>query len=257
MICLLCNSKYFQHMLYPTKFFTSRPQSFVSSTSSPSAAAANGGQLALGLLAGSSVVLALVRGLITGHWWFFAFVVWNLFLAVFPLGLMLTLRDLQRAGVVAPNRRGRVVTWLWLGMWLLFMPNAPYIITDLFHLRYTDADLIWYDTLMIFLCAVAGLLAGVYSTALAHRTLRRLTNVLVAWAVVLACQGLAGFGIYLGRYVRLNSWDLWSHPGWVAGSLVAAVHTPLAQKMALTYGFALTVIYVAFHIYSERKTLIV
>ena len=236
-------------MLYPAKLLVERTL--------PTVKPSTGKRLtALTLLTGICFVLASARGLLTGNWWFFMFLMWNLFLAFFPLGIVLVLRDLDQSGVLGRGRRNRLVSWLMVGGWLLFMPNAPYIITDLFHLRMTDANLVWFDTLMIFVAAVTGLLAGLYSTLLAHRTLKTLAGSLPAWALIMACQGLAGFGIYLGRYIRWNSWDMVTQPMLLTRSLWASLHDPLAQKVALTYGFGLATLYVAFYIYVEKERII-
>lgn len=233
-------------MLYPTKFLVERTLSTVTPSNGK-------GLTALTLLTGSCFVLVTTRGVLTGNWWFFMFLMWNLFLAWFPLGVMLVLRDLQASGVLGRGQGSRVVSWLLIGLWLLFMPNAPYIITDLFHLRITDSELVWFDTLTIFVAALTGLLAGLYSTLLAHRTLRTLTGPLPAWVLIMACQGLAGFGIYLGRYIRWNSWSILTEPMVLTRSLWASLHDPLAQKVALTYGFGLATLYVAFYIYVEKE----
>ncbi|MEZ0539245.1 DUF1361 domain-containing protein [Fibrella arboris] len=235
-------------MLYPTKFLVERTLPTVTPSKGK-------GLIALTLLTGTCFIFAITRGLLTGNWWFFLFLGWNLFLAWFPLGVMLVLRDLRAAGVLGRGQRDRVFSWMMIGGWLLFMPNAPYIITDLFHLRVTDSDLVWFDTLMIFLGALAGLLAGLYSTLLAHRTLQTLTGTLPAWLLILVCQGLAGFGIYLGRYIRWNSWNIMTQPMILTRSLWTSLHDPLAQKVALTYGFGLATLYVAFYIYvNEQKS---
>ncbi len=232
-------------MLYLTKFLVERTLPTVTSSKGK-------GLAALTLLTGSCFFLVTARGVLTGNWWFFMFLLWNLFLAWFPLGVMLVLRDLRMSGVLGRGRLDRTVSWLMVGLWLLFMPNAPYIITDLFHLRMTDGQLVWFDTLMIFVGALTGLLAGLYSTLLAHRTLRSLTGSLSAWTLIMACQGLAGFGIYLGRYIRWNSWSIMTQPMILTRSLWTSLHDPLAQKVALTYGFGLATLYVAFYIYVEK-----
>ena len=236
----------FSTMLYPTKFLVERTLPTVTPSKGK-------GLAALTLLTGASFVLATTRGVLTGNWWFFMFLMWNLFLAWFPLGIMLVLRDLRLSAALGRGRLDQTVSWLMIGLWLLFMPNAPYIITDLFHLRMTDSGLVWFDTLMIFVGAVTGLLTGLYSTLLAHRTLRSLTGSLSAWALIMACQGLAGFGIYLGRYIRWNSWSVLTEPMILTRSLWTSLHDPLAQKVALTYGFGLATLYVAFYIYVEKE----
>lgn len=205
------------------------------------------GLSALALLTVTGVCMVTVRGLITGNWWFFVMLTWNLALAVFPLGIMLILRDLIRAEVA-----NRWVISVALAGWLAFLPNAPYIITDLFHIRSIGETLLWFDTLSLFLFALTGLLAGLYATLLAHRLLNDLTLPVFGWLLVLLAQGLSGFGIYLGRYGRWNSWDILTNPGSLVKAIGKAMIDPMALMLTLTYGFTLMCLYVAFYLYSLR-----
>jgi uncharacterized membrane protein len=97
-------------------------------------------------------------------------------------------------------------------IWLLFFPNAPYIITDLIHLneRYNPAA--WYDILLLFSSALNGLLLGFYSLYLVHNKLRVQLSERMTWLLVFGFSVLSGYGIYLGRVLRWNSWDLFVHP---------------------------------------------
>ena len=233
-------------MLYPTKFLVRQ--------STPTVTSSQGeGLRALALLAAVSLLFGLGRGLFTGVWWFLILGAWNLFLALFPLGIMLVLRDLRAAPGLLTGIRLKLVTYSLVGLWLLFMPNGPYIITDLFHLRYSDNAYVYYDTMLIFVGALTGLLAGLYSTLLAHRLFNTLTNGLTAWGLVLACQALAGFGIFLGRFGRWNSWHLVSEPIGLSRALWDALQDPMAQKVTITYGFGLAVLYVAFLLFTESR----
>ncbi|GAA4408404.1 hypothetical protein GCM10023187_30200 [Nibrella viscosa] len=205
------------------------------------------GLTALALLTVTGLGMVTARGLITGNWWFFTMLTWNLALAWFPLGIMLVLRDLTKAQVA--NR------WLVgsaLAGWLVFLPNAPYIITDLFHIRSVGESLLWFDTLTLFLFALTGLLAGLYATLLVHRLLNDMTQPALAWLVVLTAQGLAGFGIYLGRYGRWNSWDVLTHPGSLLKAIGYAMRDPMVLTLTLTYGVTLACLYVAFYLYGLR-----
>jgi uncharacterized membrane protein len=220
----------------------------------PAIQAASGrGLRALSALTALGLCLVLARWLLTGNVWFLVMLTWNAVLAWFPLGVVLILRDL-----IAARRIGRVGAWLGLGVWLAFLPNAPYIITDLFHIQNLQAPLLWFDTLSIFLFATMGLLTGLYSTLLAHRLLSqlvvirpRLVRQLLVWGLVLGAQALAGFGIYLGRWGRWNSWHVLTKP-WILGQAVLdSLQTPLALKMTLVYGFVLAGLYVAFWLFVE------
>ena len=205
---------------------------------------------ALACLTAVGIIMATGRGLLTANWWFFVMLSWNVFLAWFPLGVQLVIRDLIQNRVV-----GRVGVWAGLGLWLLFMPNAPYIITDLFHIQSLSAPLLWFDTLMIFLFAMTGLLAGLYSSYLAHNLFDQLVGRWNAWGLIAVCQILAGFGIYLGRWGRWNSWHLMSKP-WLLGQAVwQSAHDHLAIKLTGVYGLVLLGVYVAFWLFvrDEKK----
>jgi uncharacterized membrane protein len=217
------------------------------------------GLRALYLLTGTCLLMTVTRGLLSHNWWFFICLTWNLFLAWFPLGVMLVWRDLSASGLLERGTLPSRVAVGALGVWLLFMPNAPYIITDLFHLRATSPELIYFDTLTVFLSALTGLLAGLYSSLLAHRVLLSLTRYvpaqpLIVWGIILGCQLLAGFGIYLGRFVRLNSWDLVTSPFWLVRSLWESITSPFAMKVSLTYGIPLAILYVAFYIFAHGRS---
>ncbi len=207
------------------------------------------GLRALTLLTATGLLLVTARGLLTGNWWFFVMLIWNLTLAWFPLGVVLVLLDLRRARLA-----GQWVMAGALAVWLAFLPNAPYIITDLFHIKNIQESLLWFDTLTIFIFAMTGLLIGLYSTLLVHRIIDPMAGRPGAWLLMLACQLLSGFGIYLGRFGRWNSWELMTHPFRLFRAVGLAVRDPLALKLTLTYGFGLACLYVAFFVYVNGLT---
>ncbi|GAB3940434.1 hypothetical protein GCM10028805_02220 [Spirosoma harenae] len=211
------------------------------------------GLRALTLLTAAGLSLVVTRGLLTGNWWFFVMLTWNLALAWFPLGVVLVIRDLRFNS--SPSSRLKS-PWLLIGgliLWLSFLPNAPYIITDLFHIKHIDQTLLWFDTMTIFLFALTGLLAGLYSILIVHRMLRPITGDLLTWALILASQVLSGFGIYLGRMGRWNSWDILTRPSSLTLAIARAYHDHVSIKLTLAYGFILIVLYVAFYWFTERE----
>ncbi|GAB3499564.1 hypothetical protein GCM10027341_23130 [Spirosoma knui] len=206
------------------------------------------GLIALAGLTAAGLALVTTRGLLTGNWWFFVMLTWNLFLAFFPLGVVLVLRDLRTAGFLSP--------WLLaigLAVWLAFLPNAPYIITDLYHIQHTPAQLLWFDTITLFLFALTGLLAGLYSMLVAHRMLRPLFGFGLTWMLMLAGQVLSGFGIYLGRFGRWNSWNVLTKPSMLVQAISQSYHDHLSIKLTLAYGFVLVVLYIAFYWYIDAE----
>ncbi|MFT6203701.1 MAG: putative membrane protein [Spirosomataceae bacterium] len=192
-------------------------------------------------------VLLFVRSYRTDFYLGFG-LLWNLFLAWIPLFFALVARRLK----------GRRYTSLFfVGFWLLFFPNAPYIITDLVHLQYLDQQLWWYDSLGIFITAFTGLLIGVYSIQIVHNLLNSFYNRAVSWLLIFGSMLLSGFGIYLGRFSRLNSWDIISNPLYLVKICIRDLQNPLAMKTTLLFGFVLSVIYIAhytlFNIEHELK----
>jgi uncharacterized membrane protein len=171
----------------------------------------------------------------------FMFLTWNLFLAWVPLAIaLLTYRRLEQGRL-----RGYHGLAGWAA-WLLFFPNAPYIITDLLHLTKRSAVPIWYDSLMVFSYALVGLLAGLLSLHLIHRVMDRLLGRVAAWVVVTGSLLLAGFGVYLGRFERWNSWDLLTNPAGLLGDVLVQLTNPTALRLTAVFALMLTLIYHTF-----------
>jgi uncharacterized membrane protein len=138
----------------------------------------------------------------------FLFMIWNMFLACIPL---FASRLLQVAHV-----RKIPDAWqlLLLVVWLLFLPNAPYVITDLIHLQPNlTMRLYWYDMALLLSCGAVGVMLGYASTLDVHRIVEERFGQRVGWAMAVATLLLSGFAIYLGRVLRWNSWDVVTNPG--------------------------------------------
>jgi uncharacterized membrane protein len=137
-----------------------------------------------------------------------AYLVWNLFLAWLPL--VFALFALERFSLTnnAGDRRG-----LLMGIaWLLFFPNAPYIFTDLVHVLAMGRPTFWTELMLILIVALTGFLAGFLSLQVMHGLAIRRWGRAAGWLFVAGVSGLAGFGVYLGRFTRLNSWDVLLNP---------------------------------------------
>ena len=151
-----------------------------------------------------SLMLVAGRALMTGRG-IFLFLVWNLFLAVIPFAIstMLgTARGPLRARLLVPVGAA----------WLLFFPNAPYILTDLFHLERRAGVPLWYDLALILSCAWNGLMLAYASLADMQRLVQLRLGTGAGWAFATLALLLSSFGIYLGRYLRFNSWDVLANP---------------------------------------------
>ena len=167
-------------------------------------------------------IVALGVGLVIGRKLYF-WLAWNLLLAVISLALS--------SVALAVHKIKPVVMGLLLVIWLLFLPNAFYVTTDLVHLSRTS----FYTTdgvtfvanyhqnlgpyvllLVIFAGAVLGLLAGVASIADIAKLMarKRWSRMASRWVLVVIFV-LTGFGLYIGRFLRLNSWDVWNPVGFL------------------------------------------
>jgi uncharacterized membrane protein len=136
----------------------------------------------------------------------FTYLIWNLFLAWIPFVVAIVLYDGQRRGA-------RPSALLFLGaLWLVFFPNAPYIVTDFVHLDHDPLSPYWYDALTIGAFAATGMLLGLGSLYLVHSVVRKEIGAVAGWLTAAAALALGSVGIYVGRFVRLNSWDLWTSP---------------------------------------------
>jgi uncharacterized membrane protein len=157
---------------------------------------------ALLFTSGLATVIWFVRFVYTGSI-VFVFLLWNLFLAWLPVLFAL----LARRSSATPLGR-----WLWGGLWLLFFPNAPYLLTDLLHLGQIGRVPIWYDLIMLLTFALAGLFLGLASLFWLHDLVTKSWNGLTGWLFVVAALGLSSFGVYIGRFLRWNSWDIFLSP---------------------------------------------
>lgn len=155
---------------------------------------------------------------------------WNLFPAWLPLAFAL----LAREEFHSPKLRN----WRFLGFaaaWLLFFPNAPYIFTDLIHLTTYFYRHFWVDLVLILLCAMTGLILGFVSLFLMQGVVRRLFGNSASWLFVLVVAGLSGFGIYLGRFLRFNSWDVFWKPMALSREIGTWAVNPLAHSNSLAF----------------------
>ncbi len=187
-----------------------------------------------------SSALAVGLWAFRSEWWtprIFRFLVWNLFLAWLPY--------LWSLWALSIHRRQPGRWWLLLlpaTLWLLFFPNAPYLITDLVHLRSYPPVPQWYDIGMLISFAWAGCFLAVVSLYAMHQIVRAYTGRVWSWLIVVGMMGLGGLGIYMGRFLRWNSWDIFLYPADVIGDITHRLAHPLSNLQ--TYG--VTLVFAAF-----------
>ena len=165
------------------------------------------------------------------HYWYMA---WNLLLAWIPMVLAIAF------GAAAVQRRRRPFRLVLFAGWLLFLPNAPYMATDVIHLRYSPIPLVQYVMFAAF--AATGLLLGLGSAYVMHCALLPRWRRQYVDALVYGCFVLCGIGIYLGRVVQLNSWDAVVAPDKFAravGSRVDSLNRVGRRRRCLSSGLPL------------------
>ena len=171
------------------------------------------------LLFASGVCLAMLASrALFAHRWELGFYPWNLVLAWIPLLLARRIYGL---------RADRSPRYGLLGvcavLWFFFFPNAPYIVTDLVHLKTRAPVPKWFDLLMMVSFAWTGLCLGYLSLYLMQEVVRSWLGRRWGWGFVLAMLALSSFGIYLGRFQRWNSWDVLARPLGLAADVVQQV----------------------------------
>ncbi len=192
--------------------------------------------LTLAFASAVSVTLVFARMLWTENLRY-TFLVWNLFLAWLPLLFALLVCELYR--------NGRMRNWSFASLsaaWLLFFPNAPYIFTDLIHLTTRFHRHFWVDLTLILICALTGLVLGFLSLYLMQTVVARMFGRVMSWLFIAAVAGLSSFGVYLGRFVRVNSWDIVTRPG----KLYDGIHSWMSDPFAHSTSFAFPILFATF-----------
>lgn len=172
--------------------------------------------------------------------------VWNLFLAWIPFVLSYMAYALSWR-----KRLLYLVIPVIAALWLVFFPNAPYILTDLQHLaRETSNTPLWYDVIMLIWFSWTGLLLGLISLYFMHEIVQRAFGRPAGWLFILVVSVLGSFGVYLGRFVRLNSWDILQEPREIAVSILGLVIDPSLRLLAFTSLFTVFYVFVYLTLYS-------
>ena len=133
----------------------------------------------------------------------FIFYLWNLFLGIIPLLLSRLLTRFKKLNA------GSLFLLL---CWFLFWPNAPYIITDIFHFQERHPVPKWFDLLLVTSAAWNGLIIGIVSLLQVEELLTKCLSALKTKLVIVAAISSCAFGVYVGRFMRFNSWDVLTNP---------------------------------------------
>ncbi len=180
--------------------------------------------------------LEFLRIYLSGHNNYLYFI-WNLFLAWIPYLLSLYLP------VSFHVLRYKLLTYFLLLIWFFFWPNSPYILTDLLHLKEKQNIPLWFDLGLILSFSWTGLMLGFISLLEIQNLIRKRTNRLTGWIFAIITLVTGSLGIYIGRYVRFNSWDIVSNPVRLYSTLVTHFQDHMQRMemmvMTLQYGIFL------------------
>lgn len=173
--------------------------------------------------------LLLVRAKITNSVYLF-FLIWNVFLAVIPYVISAHLLTLDL------KKTAKFKVLIISAIWLAFIPNAFYIITDLVHLVNSDGHLFWLDLIILSSYALIGFAFGILSLLDFEKILQQFTSSKKVQFIIPAICFLCGIGIYIGRILRYNSWDIISNPVALAYDLLQMAISLKSILFSLHFG---------------------
>jgi uncharacterized membrane protein len=210
--------------------------------------------VALGIASLGCLLMLGLRVLVTGSF-SYAGLIWNLFLAWIPYLLSLAVRRISyRDG----GCTGITPLAVLLGLaWLFFYPNAPYILTDIIHVirgfpaeeirppLITENALLWYDIVLTSAFAFVGHIVGLISLLVMHRLIQESFDRFWGWAFALVAIGMGGYGIYIGRFERLNSWDIVRAPRLILRTTLLNLFNLKAVLFSLLFALFIFMTYLA------------
>jgi len=206
----------------------------------------------VGLLSALCLSLVFIRTLLTGRL-HFIFVITNLALAWFAIIFSwLTVRELKTR---------RWLSWPVLtltGLWLVFLPNTWYVLTDFIHINPSGDVSELFDIVLFSSLVLPAFILGFTSLYLIHRQLQKRLGDRNSWLIVIFLILLASFAIYLGRDLRWNTWDVIANPEGiiinVSDRVVDPLGHPRALNVTLLFFVLLSVIYWAFWLFMNPQT---
>lgn len=175
--------------------------------------------MSLVLMAVPAIILTLVRPLISNSN-SYIYMNWNLFLGLLPLVF---------AVLFSKKIGGRYLLVVWLILWLVFLPNAPYMITDFIHIADVGPkNILWIDSIMLFGFAWVGMISWLESVSIMYNTIRTRSFIPIV-------SLLTAVGLYLGRYIRFNTWDLLTRPQEIMNTVFDVFLNPLNHDPFLLF----------------------
>jgi uncharacterized membrane protein len=178
--------------------------------------------------------LIFIRVIYSGRF-SFIFLVWNLFLAWVPFIISSSFKSVVKIE--------KYKQFFIFSVWLLFFPNALYLVTDLIHLDLETTVPKWFDAILLFTSCIIGLMMAFISLIrvekyLSYHFSHKIVNAQIAFILF-----LASFGVYLGRFLRWNSWDIISNPFDLLISIIRRFIFPLQHLQTWGVTLMLTILF--------------
>ena len=193
-----------------------------------------------GALFGS--VLLLMFRMKLAQSYFYLFLVWNIFLACIPFAITFYLAQ--------KKEQNSTILFGWFCLWVLFLPNAPYLLTDYLHLNFGNPSVRWLDIIMLASFSICGLLFYFFSVKDMECILKTKLSTKLSGIIIWLLPFTVGFGIYLGRILRWNSWNILQNPKALFNDIWNIIWHPslhvLAWLYTFSFGIGLGVAYILF-----------
>lgn len=160
---------------------------------------------------------------------------WNIFLAWIPYMLSCYFAEY--------TNKARWKQLILTGTWLLFFPNALYIVTDLIHLEESTNVPLWYDAVVLFAASFVGLIMAFISLRKLEVFLLGVFKTVVVNCVIPVILFIGSFGVYLGRFQRWNSWDVLHNPLSLSMDIARRIVSPVDHIKTWTITIIFTALY--------------
>ncbi len=154
--------------------------------------------------------------------------------------------------LAASTYRSHPRRWLSIGLfgffWLVFFPNAPYMVTDFYHLDPRPPMPLWFDISLIAIFAFTGCFLAIASLRSFHLMIERFAGKAIGWLFALFTLSLCSLGVYLGRFNRFNSWDIFLHPKTVLRDVLFNILNPMDNLGFIGFTIMFTSILLVFYL---------
>jgi uncharacterized membrane protein len=161
---------------------------------------------------------------------FYGFLIFNLILAIIPFLIAFV-------WLITPRlHNNKFLLLLGTAGWLLFLPNAPYLVTDFLHFKKESAMPEWFDVLMLTSFSCSGLAFGFTSLAAMQQLWESRFGKRMAEICIFTGCLLSGLGVYIGRFLRYNSWDILHKPFALVADLPPLLFELKAVGFSIGYG---------------------